>query len=149
MQASSAAAAAVGDAGDLPAALVADLEARRTRLLHGIQQRSLGWFEKEAQKLDAWADDLKLGLEQEIKEIDRQIKEVRSAAATAPTLEDKLSRKKQQRELEARRSRLRRDLFARQDEVEAQRNTLIEELEGQLQLRIEECTLFNVEWSLV
>ncbi len=148
VQASSAAAAAVGDAGDLPAALVADLEARRTRLLHGIQQRSLGWFEKEAQKLDAWADDLKLGLEQEIKEIDRQIKEVRCGAATAPTLEDKLSRQKQQRELEARRSRLRRDLFARQDDVEADRNRLIEELESQLQQESWQQILFTLQWSM-
>jgi len=38
--------------------------------------------EQEVQKLDAWADDLKVGLEQEIKEIDRQIKEVRRTAAT-------------------------------------------------------------------
>lgn len=41
------------------------------------------------QKLDAWADDLKLGLEQQIKEIDSEIKEVRCTAATSPTLEEK------------------------------------------------------------
>ena len=32
---------------------------------------------EEADKLDGWADDLKLGLEREIKELDRQIKEAR------------------------------------------------------------------------
>ena len=72
-------------------ALSSDVEARKTELLREINQRNLGYFEQEVQKLDAWADDLKLGLEQEIKEIDRQIKEVRSTAATAPTLEEKLS----------------------------------------------------------
>jgi superfamily II DNA or RNA helicase len=128
--------------------LQADAEARKTALLRDINQRNLGYFEQEVQKLDAWADDLKLGLEQEIKEIDREIKEVRRTAATAPTLEEKLSWQKAQRELEAKRSKLRRELFARQDEVEAQRNDLIGQLELQLQQQVEDRTLFTVEWEL-
>lgn len=130
------------------ATLAADVEGRRTELLRAINQRNLGYFEQEVQKLDAWADDLKLGLEQQIKEIDREIKEVRSTAATAPTLEEKLSWQKQQRELETRRSKLRRELFARQDEVEAQRDDLISQLEVQLQQQVEERALFTVEWEL-
>lgn len=130
------------------ATLLADLEARKTALLRDVYERNLSYFEQEVQKLDAWADDLKLGLEQEIKEIDREIKEVRRTAATSPTLEEKLSWQKKQRELEAKRSKLRRELFARQDEVEAQRNDLISQLEVQLQQQVEECTLFAVEWEL-
>jgi len=57
-------------------------------------------------------------------------------------------RQKKQRELEGKRSKLRRELFARQDEVEAQRNDLISQLEVQLQQRVEERTLFTVEWEL-
>ena len=129
-------------------ALSSDVEARKTELLREINQRNLGYFEQEVQKLDAWADDLKLGLEQEIKEIDRQIKEVRSTAATAPTLEEKLSWQKKQQELEGKRSKLRRDLFSRQDEVEAQRNGLIGQLELQLQQQVEEHMLFTIEWEL-
>lgn len=49
------------------AELVADVESRKNVLLREINQRNLGYFEQEVQKLDAWADDLKLGLEQEIK----------------------------------------------------------------------------------
>jgi ERCC4-related helicase len=131
------------------ATLLADVEARKTALLRGVNERNLGYFEQEVQKLDAWADDLKLGLEQEIKEIDREIKEVRRTAATSPTLEEKLSWQKKQRELEGKRSKLRRELFARQDEVEAQRNDLISQLEVQLQQQVEERTLFAVEWELV
>jgi superfamily II DNA or RNA helicase len=130
------------------AALPADVEARKTALLRDINQRNLGYFEQAVQKLDAWADDLKLGLEQEIKEIDREIKEVRRTAATSPTLEEKLSWQKKQRELEGKRSKLRRELFARQDEVEAQRNDLINQLELQLQQQVEERMLFTIEWEL-
>ncbi|MBV6390319.1 MAG: RNA polymerase-associated protein RapA [Nitrosomonas europaea] len=131
------------------ASLLADVEARKITLLRDVNERNLGYFEQEVQKLDAWVDDLKLGLEQEIKEVDRQIKEVRSTAATAPTLEEKLSWQKKQRELEGKRSKLRRELFNRQDEVEAQRNDLIEQLEVQLQQQVDEQTLFTIEWELV
>lgn len=131
------------------ATLAANVETRKTELLRDINQRNLGYFEQEVQKLDAWADDLKLGLEQEIKEIDREIKEVRRTAATSPTLDEKLSWQKKQRELESKRSKLRRELFIRQDEVEAQRNALIAQLETQLKQRVEEQTLFTVEWELM
>lgn len=135
------------NAGD--SALLADVEARKIKLLRDINQRNLGYFEQEVQKLDAWADDLKLGLEQQIKEIDREIKEVRRTAATSPTLEEKLSWQKKQRELEGKRTKLRRELFNRQDEVEAQRNDLISQLEVQLQQHVDEQTLFTIEWELV
>ncbi|MCK6424024.1 MAG: DEAD/DEAH box helicase [Burkholderiaceae bacterium] len=129
--------------------LSADVDARKRALLQGINLRNLGYFDQEVRKLDAWADDLKLGLEQEIKAIDAEIKEVRRTAATSPTLEDKLTHQRRQRELEGRRSKLRRELFARQDEVEAERNSLIAQLENQLQQHVVEDTLFTIEWELV
>ena len=69
-------------------------------------------------------------------------------AIPAFTLEEKLAQQKKQRELEAKRGKLRRELFDRQDEIEAQRNGLIEQLEGQLEQRVEEKTLFTIEWKL-
>lgn len=131
------------------AILLADIEARKQQLLREINQRNLGYFEQEVEKLDAWADDLKLGLEQEIKEIDREIKEVRRTAAISPTLDEKLHWQKHQRELESKRNKLRRELFNRQDEVESQRNDLIAQLELQLQQQVKEQTLFTIEWELI
>ena len=130
-------------------ALSADVDKRKAGLLHDINQRNLGYFEQEVQKLDGWADDLKLGLEQQIKDIDREIKDVRRTAASSPTLEEKLTWQKKQRELESKRSKLRRELFIRQDEIEAQRNDLISQLEERLQQQVEVRTLFTVEWELV
>ena len=130
-------------------ALQADIETRKATLLRDINQRNLGYFEQEVQKLDAWADDLKLGLEQEIKAIDVEIKEVRRMAAVSATLEEKLAQQKHQRELESKRSKLRRELFIRQDEVEAQRNDLINQLEVQLQQEVQAHTLFTVAWELL
>ena len=126
-----------------------DVATRMSAVLREINQRNLGYFEQEVQKLDAWADDLKLGIEQEIKEIDRQIKEVRRTAGSAPTLEEKLSWQKQQRELETKRTKLRRELFNRQDEIEAERDNLINQLDNKLQQDVYEQTLFTVEWKLI
>ncbi|WP_322405513.1 SNF2-related protein [Massilia luteola] len=137
------------DRNEPPPALANDLLTRRQSILREINQRNLGYFEQEVQKLDAWADDLKLGIEQEIKEIDRQIKEVRRTAAGAPTLEEKLSWQKRQRELESARTKLRRDLFNKQDEIEAQRNDIINQLEGQLKQQVNEQPLFCIEWELI
>lgn len=131
------------------ALIAGDLEQRKKQLLYEINQRNMGYFEQEVEKLDAWADDLKLGLEQEIKTIDGEIKELRRTAATAATLEEKLGYQKQQRELEGKRSKLRRELYARQDEIEEERNALIDELEQQLQQQVQEATLFSVEWVLL
>jgi predicted RNase H-like nuclease (RuvC/YqgF family) len=129
-------------------ALRADLKARRDRHAEQINRRNLAYFEQEVQKLDAWADDLKVGLEQEIKEMDRQISEVRRTASAAPTLDEKLHWQRQQRELEQRRTRLRRELFDRQDEVEAGRNRLIDELEAQLIQESRVDPLFTIQWAL-
>lgn len=135
--------------GTEPGALSADVDARKHALLRGARERQLGFFELEVQKLDGWADDLKYGLEQRIKEVDREIKDVRRSANVAATLDEKLAWQKRQRELEATRNRLRRELFDRQDEVDRERNAVIEQLESQLAQHVDEQTLFTIEWELV
>lgn len=132
----------------IPEPLMHNAQQRTNHCLTEINQRNLGYFTQEIDKLDAWADDKKLGLEQHIKDIDRDIKELRKTAATAPTLDEKLAYQKQQRELETRRNKLRRELFDRQDEIEQERNRLIEELEGKLGQEVGEQVLFAVEWVL-
>lgn len=130
-------------------ALSQDIAERRQKVLNEAQQRNLDYFEQEVQKLDDWMDDLKHGLEQDIKETDREIKEARRTAATAATLEEKLAWQKKQRELENKRSKQRRELFDKQDEIENQRNRLIEDLEDQLKQQVDEEELFFIEWEMV
>ena len=40
-------------------------------------------------------------------------------------------------------------LFDRQDDIELQRNALIEQLERQLEQKVEEQELFTVEWEII
>ena len=117
--------------------------------IRDVNQRNLGYFEAEVQKLDAWADDLKFGLEHEVKELDREIKDVRRTAAVSATLEEKLHWQKRQREMEDKRNQLRRKIFDRQDEIDGQRNELIDKLEQRLSRNVSRISVFLVQWCLV
>ena len=118
-------------------------------LLQEIEQRSLGYFDQEVQKLDAWADDLKLGLVQDIENLDQEIKEVRRKAARAMTLAEKVALQKQQREMDSKLKKMRQELFVQQDRIDERRGALIGELEGQLRQVVRERVLFLSEWVML
>lgn len=135
---------------DLPApAVLGEIaSARQQQIQQIIAKRNAHYYEAEAQKLDGWADDLKVGLEREIKEMDRFIKEARRAAATALTLEEKLASQKQIKTVEAQRNDKRRSLFDAQDVIDQQREDLIGKIEGKLQQGTALNPLFSVRWTL-
>lgn len=126
-----------------------ELSKTKQELLGDISQRNLRYFEDEVEKLDAWADDLKVVLEQSIKETDREIREVRRTAKLAPDLHEKLHWQKKQKELEKLRNKKRRELFDRQDEVDDRREQLITELENKMNQTVEEQVLFSITWEVV
>jgi len=121
----------------------------QARISRGISERNAAFFEAEANKLDNWAEDLKVGLEREIKDIDRQIKEARRAASAALSLEEKLAGQKQIKALEKHRKERRRSLFDAQDEIDENRERLIENIEKNLKSESSEEELFTICWTLL
>lgn len=121
---------------------------RQATIQRNISERNARFFEEEADKLDGWADDLKVGLEREIKEFDRQIKEARRAATTALTLEEKLAGQKQIKTLEGLRNQKRRTLFDAQDQVDKQREELIAAIEGKMNQSTRAEQLFSIRWTI-
>lgn len=124
------------------------LSAQQADIRRNISERNARFFEVEADKLDGWADDLKVGLERELKELDRQIKEARRAATVALTLEEKLAGQKAVKALESERSTKRRSLFDAQDKIDEQRTALIAQIEGKLEQQIDVQPLFTIRWRL-
>lgn len=124
------------------------VEKRKAETQRNISERNARFFEAETDKLEGWADDLKLGLERELKELDRQIKEARRAAVVAVTLEEKIAGQKQIKALEAQRSQRRRSLFDAQDQVDKQREDLIASIEGKLTQNKSSQQLFTIRWRL-
>ena len=140
------------DGAPLPANLQAPLEEglqrQKNEMLAALTERNASFFELELDKLDRWSDDLKVGLEQDLKELDRQIRDARRSAQVAAALVEKLAIQKQVRELEAARTRKRRELFDAQDRIDKQRQDLIETIEKKLQQDCKETPVFTVRWSL-
>jgi adenine-specific DNA-methyltransferase len=126
----------------------AQIEQRQDTIQRDISERNGRLFEAETEKLDGWADDLKVALEREIRELDRQIREVRRAATTALTLEGKLAAQKQTKSIEAQRNQKRRSLFDAQDQVDKQREDLIAVIEGKLKQTTSRESLFVLRWKL-
>lgn len=124
------------------------IESRKQGILKTISERNAALFETEANKIDSWADDLKVGIEREIKELDRQIKEARRSSTTATTLEEKLSFQKQMRSLEGLRSSKRRALFDAQDEIDKKREELISEIEGKMGQTVTMKSLLDIRWQV-
>ena len=113
-----------------------------------ISNRNADLFEAEADKLDHWADDLKVALEREIKDFDRQIKEAKRSATLSLTLEEKLAGQKQIKALEGQRNNKRKSLFEAQDEVDQRRERLIADIEGKLAQKSQCQTILNIRWLL-
>lgn len=113
-----------------------------------VAERNGRYFDEQVAKLDRWAEDLKLGLEQEIKELDRGIREARRQSVLAVRLEEKLESQKTMRALESARNTKRRELFDAQDRIDGERDELISRIEQQMQQRQEIEALFTIRWTL-
>lgn len=131
-----------------PGSLGGVIESLQKSVQQSISERNARFFEAEAEKLEGWSDDLKVGLEREIKEMDRLIKEARRASTVALSLEDKLAGQKKVRSLESQRNEKRRSLFEAQDQIDRQRDQLIETLEGKLAQKTQSTPLFTLRWRI-
>jgi superfamily II DNA/RNA helicase len=121
---------------------------QRDAVARQLDERNAVYFDEETGKLDSWADDLKFGLETEIKQLDKDIKEAKKAASVSMSLASKLEHQKKLRELEQIRNAKRRSLYEAQDSIDEQRDTLIKKVEKQLQCTVKNTKLFAVRWSL-
>lgn len=132
----------------IPENIKEDIINKQNDIKQTISQRNATFFEAEAQKLECWSDDLKAGLERELKDIDRLIREVRRASTLAPTLEEKLEGLRQLKNLETQRSQKRRTLFDAQDEIDEKRDELIKEIEHKLIQKCTERLLYSIRWRI-
>jgi adenine-specific DNA-methyltransferase len=128
--------------------LTEQTERRKVDIQRTISERNAKFFEAEAEKLDNWADDLKVALEREIKEIDKEIREIKRTATIALSLEEKLAGQKQIRALEGTRNGKRKALFEAQDEIDRKRDELIGEIEGKLIQALNSKEIFSIRWRL-
>lgn len=118
--------------------------------LSDVETRNEELFQEEAEKIERRSEDLKLGLEQEIKKLDKEISAQQREARKAKGLQEKLDAQKAVRSLENRRDTKRRQYFEEQDRIKADQDNLIQGLEKQLhEKKVDLTTLVTIRWSLV
>ena len=135
------------DAGQVSDELRQIYEAGKTRTIDEISARNSNFFDEEMEKLEKWAEDLKSGLELELKELDREIKFQKTESKKILKLDEKLKAQKDIKELEKKRNTKRRTLFEAQDEIDTRKEGLIEGVEARLRQQIKDHELFTIRWS--
>ncbi len=124
-------------------------EAVKAKIIDDISTRNSTFFDEEMEKLEKWAEDLKSGLELELKELDREIKFQKTESKKILKLDEKLKAQKEIKELEKKRNTKRRTLFEAQDEVDSRKEGLIEGVEARLRQQISTRHLFTIRWQLI
>ncbi len=120
----------------------------QSRIIEAISARNSLFFDDEMDKLEKWADDLKSGLEYELKELDRDIKYLKTESKKILKLDEKLKAQKEIQELEKKRNTKRRTLFEAQDEIDSRKEWLITGVEARLRQQIKMDKLFAIRWRV-
>ena len=121
---------------------------QREAILDDCMKRNARYFDDEYEKLDKWAEDMKLSLEREIKDLDAEIRLRKADARKLSDLESKVQERRHVKELEKQRDDKRRHLFEAQDQIEGKKDGLLEEVEARMKQQREEKTLFTIRWTL-
>lgn len=116
--------------------------------LEEIELRNSHYFEEEVDKLDRWAEDVKLTLEHELKEIDAEIRAARKDATTKVVLAEKVASQRLIKTLESKRKYKRRQLFDAQDEVDNKRSQIVDDIERRLGTSVRLETAMTIRWRL-
>ncbi len=113
-------------------------ESRITAQREMIENANKKYYLEECEKLDAYSEELKEGLEREIKELQKTIadKKKEFKASTDRPLAEMIEMKEVINKLEAKRKKMRRDLYDRQDEIDEENARLQEETRRKLEGRI-------------
>ena len=125
------------------------VEKQEHGILEEISKRNATFFDEEMDKLERWAEDKKQGLELEIKELDRTIKQKKAEARKLTGLDEKVRLQRKIKNMEKKRSSLRRELFEAQDSIDRHKDKLLDEVEARMQQCTEQETLFTIRWQLV
>lgn len=127
---------ATSDIPDETAEFIQKRDERMELKKQQIQNSNKEYFIAECEKLDAYSEDLKEGLERDIKELGKLIKEKKREFKTGSgdkTLEEMLDLKEEISKLESKRKEMRRNLYEQQDAIDEQNERLQEEIRQKLE----------------
>lgn len=124
------------------------VEEMNQAILSFSSERNNRFFDEEMEKLDSWADDMKLALEREISDLDQEIQLRKSEARKISRLEEKIKAQRTIKDLERKRIEKRQNLYKAQDEIDEKKELLLNKIEKMLKQKVEWECLFMIKWKL-
>ena len=112
-------------------------------------ERNRNFFDIEMDKLDQWADDMKISLEKEIKDLDAEIKLRKAEAKKMLNLETKVSAQRIIKDMEKKRNEKRQLLYTAQDEIDEKKENLLTDIEKMLKQKIDQKEVFTIKWRII
>lgn len=123
--------------------------AQRAEITVASAERNNNFFEEEMEKLDNWSEDVKAGLEKELRDLDAEIKLRKSESKRTSRLDEKVRLQRLIKDLEKRCSEKRLNLYQAQDEVDVKKETLLAKVESMLTQKIEQTKLITFHWRII
>lgn len=140
-----------GDARGAPPGGLDELEVKlRDKLLAIAGQENDRWLGEETEKLDRYADDLEVAADEEIKRLEREVKERRKAlrAATGLTAQQKIDEQRAIKRIEAQIDDRKLETYQRRKTIRAEVEGILDQLQGDLRLQPEVSPIFTIRWGL-
>lgn len=132
----------------LPVLEEAVKESRASLLLKASQENEV-FFQEETEKLDRWAEEQRLTLQDEIAAMDKEIKERKKAVRALPTLAEKTAAKRAVMDLEKVRDKKQAEYFQERERIAGREAELLDEVEESLAMQFTSTPLFTIRWELV
>lgn len=138
---------------DIPARAIQQLEKVKEGIVETTteqaKQDALQLFDEQVDKLDTWAEDMKLGVEREITDLTQTIRLMKIEARKTDSIEARLAAQQDIKNKKALLKQKRADLFAEHDRIEEQKDQLTDNLESLLALSTERQNLFTLRWRII
>ncbi len=123
-------------------------DAAVARVLADASKRNEEWFLQESERLDRWAEDQRLLLQQRIDAFDLQIRDAKRMLRQLETLEEKAQLKREIKRIEQQRDDAMLDFFESRKRIERSQDAMLERVEAALRMQHTVKPLFDVEWVL-
>ncbi len=136
--------------GDLTQATRLQQEAQRhadATVAHALETNN-AHFTEARDKLDRWAADMELAVEQALKNTKEQIKVAQREARQAPTLAEQQSLQERIAKLERLQRKQRQEIFDVTDDIQAKREQLIDQLTQRMTQQVQTEHLFTLQWTV-
>jgi predicted nucleic acid-binding Zn-ribbon protein len=116
------------------------------------EQQTIATFwlqELESDKLDKWASDKRRSLNSKLKDLDKEIEELKKNSRFASNLQEKHKKQKIIRKLEEKREEIWKNYDLEAQEINKKRDQLIDEIEARMEQKITVNRLFSIKWRLI